>query len=105
MLHFHNASNILFDRVHRVGQKSAKTRPIVAKFHYFTDSEKVRKTSFDYTNELKAANLGIGAQIPKEIRDARKPLYPAMKKLTMEKNVKFVEKKLFINDAEYDANE
>ena len=88
-----------------MGQKSAMIRPIVAKFHYFTDSEKVRKTSFDYTNELRAANLGIGAQVPKEIRDARKPLYPAMKKMTMEKNVKFVEKKLLINGAEYDAGE
>ena len=65
-LHVEKAHDILFDRVHRVGQKSAgKPRPIVAKFHYFTDRERVRQASFTYANELMAANLGVGAQLPK----------------------------------------
>ena len=38
--------------------------------------------------------LGIGAQLPKSIRDARKSLYPAMEKAKDEgKNVKFVGKR------------
>ena len=51
---------------------------------------------------MKAANQGVGAQIPKEIRDARKPLYPAMKQAKdAGKNVRFVGKKLLIDGAEY----
>ena len=50
------------------------------KFHYYGEREKVRHTSYNCTDELKAANLGIGIQIPKEIREAMKPLYPIMKK-------------------------
>ena len=75
-----NVENIIFDRAHRVGQRSAATRPIVVKFHYYSQREKVRQTAFGVTEELKSAKLGVGAQIPKDIRDSRKPLYPAMKK-------------------------
>ena len=77
-----------------MGPKSAtKTRPIVAKFHYYEQREQVRKLSFDASDALKAANLGVGLQIPKEIRDARKPLYPAMKQAKdAGKNVRFVGK-------------
>ena len=102
-LGMHTAHELKFDRVHRVGPKSAtKTRPIVAKFHYYEQREQVRKLSFDASDALKAANLGVGAQIPKEIRDARKPLYPAMKQAKdAGKNVKFVGKKLLIDGAEY----
>ena len=84
-----------FDRAHRAGSRSgSKVRPIVVKFHYYSEREEVRKKSFDYTEQLKASNIGIGAQLPKEIRDARKPLYPAMKKAKSEgKSVKFVGKK------------
>ena len=80
ILHMESVDGIIFDRAHRVGQKSASTRPIVVKFHYYTQREKVRQTAFGVADELKAAKLGVGAQIPKNIRDARKPLYPAMKK-------------------------
>lgn len=56
----------------------------------------------NFAEQLKALNMGVGAQLPKEIRDARKPLYPIMKKAKDEgKNVKFVGKKLFINGNEY----
>ena len=72
VLHIPNADEIMFDRVHRVGQRSATVRPIVVKFHYYTDREKIRMTSFACADELKAVKLGIGAQLPKSIRDARK---------------------------------
>ena len=102
ILHIPNPDDILFDRVHRVGQRSTNARPIVVKFHYYTDREKIRMTSFACAAELKAANLGIGAQLPKSIRDARKSLYPAMKKAKDEgKDVKFAGKKMFIDGHEY----
>lgn len=96
-------SPILIDRVHRVGLKDPKkTRPIVAKFHYPQDKEKVRNASFEKANVLKKAKLGIGAQLPRAIREARKPCYVAMKKAKESgKNVKFVGAKLFINGEEY----
>ena len=89
------AYNLKFDRIHRVGSKSAaKIRPIVGKFHYYAQREEVRKLSFDYSEALKTAKRGIGAQLPKEVRDARKPLYPKMKEAKDEgKSVKFVGKK------------
>ena len=93
VLHVDNANDMLFDRAHRVGQKSATARPIVVKFHYYTDRSKVRQASFTYSDDLKTAQFGVGAQLPKGIRDARKPLYPAIKKAKDEgKNVKFVGK-------------
>ena len=90
-----NAGDILFDNLNRVGQFSGgKVRPIVVKFHYYTDREKIRQAAFAAADELKAANLGIGAQIPKKVRDARKPLYPIMKKAKEDgKTVKFAGKK------------
>ena len=102
ILHMESVEEIIFDRAHRVGQRSASTRPIVVKFHNYTQREKVRQTAFGVAEELKAAKLGVGAQIPKDIRDARKPLYPAMKKAKDEgKSVKFMGKKLYIDGNEY----
>ena len=102
ILHMESVDTYIFDRAHRVGQRSASTRPIVVKFYYCSQREKVRQTAFGVSEELKAAKLGVGAQIPKDIRDARKPLYPAMKKAKDEgKSVKFMGKKLFINGSKY----
>ena len=97
--------NMIFDRAHRVGPKSrSNVRPIVVKFHYYSEREAVRKTSFDHAERLKNAELGIGIQLPKDIRDARKPLYPEMKKAKNEgKSVKFWGKKLYVNGVEYVA--
>ena len=97
------ADSLLFDRAHRVGTKSgSKVRPIVVKFHYYHERELVRKRSFDYGEALKGQNLGIGAQLPKQLRDGRRPFYPAMRKAQNEgKNVKFVGAKLFIEGEEY----
>ena len=90
-------------RAHRVGRMSGvKVRPIVVKFHYYHERVLVRKKSSEYADALKTAKLGVGAQLPKDIRDARKPLYPAMKQAKGEgKDVKFVGKKLFIEGNEY----
>ena len=98
-----DADRILFDRMHRVGTRTGhKARPIVAKFHYYHERETVRKRAFDYGEALKQVNKGIGAQLPKQLRDERKPLYPAMKKAKEEgKKVRFVGNKLYIEDEEY----
>lgn len=92
-----NAHQLLFDRAHRVGRKTGtKARPIVVKFHYYHERELVRKRSFEYADALKTAKLGVGAQLPKDVREARKPLYPAMKKAKDEgKDVKFIGKKTY----------
>lgn len=94
---------MLFDRAHRVGARPGpKPRPIVVKFHYYHERELVRKRSFDYSETLKSGNMGIGAQLPKETREARKQYYPAMKKAKSEgKKVKFVGSKLYIEGVEY----
>ena len=46
-LHIEDAQGMLFDLAHRVGQKFAATRPIVVKFHYCSDREKVRQALFN----------------------------------------------------------
>ena len=76
-------------------------RPTVIKFHYYSDREKVRQTSCNVTDKLKSTNHGVGVQLPKEIRDAGKPLYPVMKKAKdVGQQVQFVGKKLFIDGKE-----
>ena len=75
----------LFDRAHRVGKRSKKPGPIVVKFHYYGERDKVRQTSHNCMDELKAAYLENGIQIPKEIREARKPLYLIMKRASDER--------------------
>ena len=98
----HNMIFLIFDRAHRVDQKAgSKVRPIVLKFHYYTEREKVRQT-FNFTDKLKSSNHRVGVQLSKKIRDAKKPLYSVMKKAKDEgQHVKFVGKKLYINGKEY----
>lgn len=95
--------HMTFDRAHRVGQKSgSRTRPIVVKFHYFSEREAVRQSSFNFSAHLKSVNMGVGVQLPKDIRDARKPLYAKMKEAKDGgSNVRFVGKKLFIDGNEF----
>lgn len=102
-LNLPGANDFLLDRVHRVGvHKQNKSRPIVAKFHYFRDRETVRKRSYDHNDALKQANLGIGMQWPQQVREARKSLYPVMQREKQNgNNVRMVRDKLFINGTEY----
>jgi hypothetical protein len=72
-----NTDDMKFDRAHRLGGDAAKKpRPIVVKFHSYTDREKVRIKSYDETikNKLKELKQGIGVQSPQMYRDARKIL-------------------------------
>jgi hypothetical protein len=74
-LQVENASeNIKLHRAHRIGRyDSKKTRPIVAKFAYYPDREKVR------LNASKLAKpYGISQQYPTEVMESRKRLVPIM---------------------------
>ena len=93
--------NLTFDRVHRVGLLTrGKSRPIVAKFHYYKNLSE--KKSFDLADTLKAANIGIGAQWPKQMREIRKPLHSVMIQERQKGNtVKLVKDELYINGPLY----
>ena len=70
-------AEIKLHRAHRIGTYSNdKVRPIVAKFVYYPDRERVRKSA----RELKGTQYGIGEQFPPEILDIRRKLVPIMKK-------------------------
>ena len=94
---------IKLDRAHRMGAKRRNSvRPIVVKFHYYTDREKVRIKGVGLREELKRNNQSVRAQWPKEVLDKRKTLYPIMnREKELGKSVKFVREKLFINGEEY----
>lgn len=72
-----NAStDIKLHRAHRMGRYNpSKIRPIIAKFAFFPDRERVRKNA----GKLKDTNFGISQQYPKEIMDTRRKLVPIMK--------------------------
>ena len=86
-------------RAHRVGAYDrAKTRPIVAKFAFFPDREKVRKSS----KHLSGTQFGISEQFPKDVMDRRKVLIPVMKKARQEGKEAYLKvDKLFINNQLY----
>lgn len=76
-LEIENASrDIKLHRAHRMGKfNNSKVRPIVAKFAFYPDREKVRKSA----GKLKNTNFGISQQFPKEIMETRRKLVPVMK--------------------------
>ena len=61
-----------------------------------------RYVSFAQADDLKDVARGIGVQLPRAVRDARRPLYPKMEVAKKAgKYVKFIGAKLSINNAEY----
>ena len=65
---------VTIDRAHRLGKPKGRVRPIVVKFHYYTEREQVRLTAQDKTNELKALNQGVGIQQTKTVLQKRRDL-------------------------------
>ena len=65
---------IILDRAHRLGKPRGRTRPIVVKFHSFTDRELVRTTAQTKSAELKNINQGVGIQQTKSVLQKRKSL-------------------------------
>lgn len=95
--------HIIVERAHRMGSKTAgRTRPIVIKFNSYKDRENIRTTAYAKKEDLKNHNLGIGIQLPKEWRDARKALYPIMQREKQKGNeVRLTADKLYINGSLY----
>lgn len=97
--------NLAFDRVPGVPARG-KVRPIVANFHYYKEREQVRNKSFELADNLKAADIDIGAQWPKQMRDARKTLSFIMAQEKEKGNMmKLVKDKLYINGQLYKPDE
>ena len=59
---------------------------IVAKFLIYLDKGYNRKLAYLTKARLKGTKIGIADQLPEEIADARKKLYPIMKKAKNEGN-------------------
>ena len=72
-------------------------RPTVAKFYRYSDRERVRQLGYDRRNALKGDNQAVRPQLPSEVLENRKPLYPALEKAKADgAKVKFVLDKLYI---------
>jgi len=110
-------TDIILDRVHRVGnERATKPRPIVAKFHRYSDRENIRKTAYadDLKKKLKEDNQGVGIQWPQQTREARKAFYAFTKSEENKGNrvritgtklyVNNVLKRKYVNGTVYDAN-
>lgn len=75
-LKIHNAEEIKFERVHRIGPFiQGKTRNIIAKFSTYKDRDIVwQKRTF-----LKGSDLWILEDYPSEVQQNRRTLYPALR--------------------------
>ena len=101
------ANEIEIERVHRLGKQrqshgntedTTKPRPLIAKFLPYHDKENIRKSAY----KLSGTNIGIGEQFPKPIHEARKRLYPIMKRAKQEGHkASLVKDKLYINGQLY----
>ena len=99
-LEIQNAKNeIKLHRAHRIGRYNpSKVRPIVAKFAFYPDREKVRRNA----NKLKDTSYGISQQFPREIMDTRKKLVPIMKEARSSGKDAYINvDKLYINNELY----
>ena len=84
-----STNEIEIERVHRLGkplqshgnpEDTTKPRPLIAKFLCYHDKENIRKSAY----KLSGMNIAIGEQFPKPIHEARKRLYPKMKRAKQE---------------------
>lgn len=103
-----DASHMIVDRAHRLGNKyrAKLPRPIIVKFHYFQERERVREASFAKREDLKKTNSGVSIQIPKEWRDARQRLSSAFRQEKDKGNkVKFIGENLYVNNEIYSTKD
>ena len=98
-------NNISFERVHRMREKQTganrhsakKPKLIVAKFNFFKERERVRKSA----KMLKGTNFSIQEQFPEEIEKRRKPLYPLLKAARQaDKRASLVKDRLYVEGKE-----
>ena len=98
-----NIRNISFERVHRIRLKSPmklkgkKVRPIVAKFTFFKERERVRTSG----RRLAGTDFGMHEQYPEEIEERRRPLYPLLRMARKSnKKAAIVKDKLYVEGKE-----
>ena len=98
-------TDVSYERVHRIGRKIQQpvwgqtVRPpvIVAKFTFFKDRERIRKSA----KRLKGTHYGTHEQFPEEIEKRRKPFYPLLRQARRDdKKAVLVKDKLFVNGTE-----
>ena len=71
-------TDIKLHRTHRIGRYyNGKTRPIVTKFAYYPDRERVRKAGAMLKENR--SPYSVGQQYPREVQERRKALVPIMK--------------------------
>ena len=95
---------ITLDRAHRLGIRVIQNKPrlIFAKFYYYNDREQVPKAAFRLKDDLNRDNLGVGIQLTREWREARKQLYSAIQaERNKGNNTKFIGEKLYVNGQPY----
>jgi hypothetical protein len=92
-----------FANVHRFGKhKDGRHRPIVSRFLYNKDRTMIMERAY----MLKGKPHGIQEQLPNEMEEGRKELYPLMKQRRQEGiRVKLVRDKLIVDGRLYSAVE
>ncbi|MEW8545055.1 MAG: hypothetical protein AB2693_16140, partial [Candidatus Thiodiazotropha sp.] len=100
-----SVNSITLDRVHRIGRGPRGpgfTRPIVAKFHKYSDRERVRDAGYTKRQELQIKNMSVKPQLPYDVIQKRKELNSVYEQAKKDgKDPKFNMGKLFINGREY----
>ena len=77
-LELEGARDIEFQRVHRIGKKTAGVnRPIIARFLRFPDRERVFKRALELRDDIE---VKVYSDLPKEIQDRRKKQWSKLKK-------------------------
>ena len=67
--------DVTLDRAHRLGKpRNGKVRPIVVKFHYYSERELVRTTAQTKSAELRNIHQGVGIQQTKNVLQKRRTL-------------------------------
>ena len=93
--------DITIDRAHRLGKPRGKTRPIVVKFHQYTDRELIRTTAADKSEHLKTLNQGVGVQQTKAVLQKRRDLSAAYdREKAAGKTVKWAGAKLMVREGD-----
>lgn len=95
--------NVKIDRAHRIGPyKPNKIRPIVAKFNFFQDKERIKQRA---SEKIHNSRRGVGDQYPKEIQQRRRALIPVMKKAQRNRHAAVLSyDKLFVDGTLYDPD-
>lgn len=97
-----DATPMVLDRAHRLGgNRARKPRPIVVKFHRYSDREAVRLKSHEdaIKTSLRGSNLGVGIQSPQQYRDARKAFAEHVKREEERgQRARVIGNKLYVNN-------